>query len=447
MNILLLTIDSLRADHLGCYGYSRPTTPNLDSWAADAVAVDRFYCPGVPTTPVFTSLLTGQLPLNHGIVSHRGGMSPRAGYPWLPALLQHACYTTTAVDNIKRLLPWFTDGFEYYIDPSHRHGHIWSASTQTLNQRTIPWLRGHAGKEPFFLFVHGWDAHTPYLPPMDVRHAFYPGDPCDPACDSMRMFRRQYFHVRSADWLKQLCDDLGKPGPITDVDYLVALYDACLLHMDRHVADLLSVLDESGVADDTLVLFLGDHGEMMGEHDIYFDHHGLYEGNINPPLLARWPNGGIAGGRRMGQLAQHQDLAATILSAAGQAIPERMDGFDLLPLLRGENNQPVREWLTSEECTWQAAWAIRDATHKLILARGPSLHNQPGAELYDLVNDPGETTNLYLTEYEVAEALERRLEGWIAERVAALGIEGDPVRHENISLGRRWFEWLEGRKG
>ncbi|MBI5832924.1 MAG: sulfatase [Armatimonadetes bacterium] len=446
MNIVLISCDSLRADHLGLYGYHRPTSPNLDSWAADAVVADNFICPGVPTTPAHTSVFTGQTTLTHGLVSHRGGMEPRAGYPWIPSIFHDNGYLTGAVDNIKRLLPWYTLGFEDYIDPSRRFRHVWSIPMSVLNQRTIPWVREHAGAEPFFLFVHTWDTHTPYLPPLDVRHTFYPGDPCDPNVDTMRPFRRQYFHERSGEWLAELERDLGR-GPITDTGYLEAIYDACILGLDQHLTNLLHVLEETGVADDTLVMIFGDHGEMMGSHDIYFDHHGLYEGNIRPPLLCRWPNGGVSGGRRVRQLCQHQDLGATALSAAGFEAPAGVEGLDLLPLLRGEAVSDWRGHVLSQECTWQAAWAMRTDTHKLIASRGPSLHNRPARELYNVVTDPGETDNLYLSEWELAAELENKMEGEIAARLAALGLADDPVCHENISLGRRWFEWLENRSG
>ncbi|HAZ63385.1 MAG TPA: hypothetical protein DCZ72_07225 [Armatimonadetes bacterium] len=437
-------MDSLRADHLGIYGYHRPTSPNLDSWAADAVVADNFICPGVPTTPVHTSLFTGQIPLTHGLVSHRGGMDLRPGTPWIPGIFSEAGYMTGAVDNIKRLLPWYTIGFEDYIDPSRRFRHVWSVPMSVINQRALPWLREHAGREPFFLFLHTWDTHTPYLPPLDIRHTFYPGDPCDPNIDTMRPFRRQYFYERSREWLAQLHQDLGRE-PITDAGYIEALYDACILPLDQALANLFAQLEDLGVADDTLVMLFGDHGEMMGSHDIYFDHHGLYEGNIRPPLLCRWPNGGIAGGRRVRQIIGHHDLAVTSLAAAGLDVPAEMEGRDALPLLRGEAVDDWRTHTLSAECTWQAAWCLRTDTHKLIAAQGPSLHNQPAHELYDLVADPGETTNLYLSEWELAAGLQAQLENEIALRLEDLGLAEDPVRHENISLGRRWFDWLAQR--
>ena len=224
------------------------------------------------------------------------------------------------------------------------------------------------------------------------------------------------------------------------------MYDAEIRNMDRHLGDLLGALDETGTADDTLVIILGDHGEMMGENDVFFDHHSLYEGNIKPPLLARWPSGGVTGGRVVDVLTQHVDLAPTMLSAAGLAIPETIEGSDILPHLRGESDLPVHDALYTCECSWQAGWAIRTDTHKLLLARGPGLHNQPPRELYDFRVDPLETTNVALSQWEIAAELEDRLEGWIGRKLRQNGLDADPVCHDNITLGLRAWEFEAERQ-
>lgn len=446
MNVLVLSIDSLRADHLGCYGYRHNTSPNLDALAAEGVLAERCFCPVVPTSPVHTTLFTGQHPITHGIVAHGGDRVPDEDRPWLPTMLQGAGYTTCAVDNLRQIKPWFADGFEFYLDPSHRHGHTWSVPMSLLNTRLLPWLKSHTEEQPWFLFVHCWDPHTPYLPPRELRDMFYEGDdPCDPLNDSLDRFRRQYFHHWFSPWLDQLADDLGGGRRVTDRDYLAALYDAEIRSMDRHVGDLLDLLEETACADDTLLIVLGDHGEMLGENDIFFDHHGLYEPNLHPPLIVRWPNGGIEGGRRLDQLVQHLDLAPTILSAAGMELPEVTEGSDLLPLLTGRDELPVHDALYTCECTWQAGWALRTETHKLLLARGPGLHNQPPRELYDLVNDPDERHNLVLDDWELAEELTAQLEGWIARKLQQAGLDHDPVTHDNLTLGRRAWSYEDDR--
>jgi arylsulfatase len=123
-----------------------------------------------------------------------------------------------------------------------------------------------------------------------------------------------------------------------------------------------------------------------------------------------------------------------------------VDGESLWPLIRGETAS-LRPWVIAEECTWQAAWCIRTERHKLILYRQPGLHNQPMRELFDLAADPGETRNLALEEWELAEHLEREFERWLRERMHRHGLAEDPLVEQGITLGKRWLAELERRKG
>ncbi|MCL4219580.1 MAG: sulfatase, partial [Candidatus Hydrogenedentes bacterium] len=158
MNVVLIVVDTLRADHLGCYGYSRATSPHVDRFAQGAVVFDTMIAPAIPTHPAFATLFTGQYSITHGIVAHGAERPVPRQAPWLPALLQKAGYTTCAIDN---LAPWrhgFGRGFEFYIDPSSRQPLEINADNRLINSRALPWLEQHGG-EPFFMFVHYWDPH------------------------------------------------------------------------------------------------------------------------------------------------------------------------------------------------------------------------------------------------------------------------------------------------
>src|SRR5438105_5034323 len=158
MNILFIVVDTLRADHLGCYGYGKPTSPAIDRLASEGVLFERCYAPGIPTTPAHTTMYTGMHPLSHNIVCHGGSVELDRKIPVLPELLQWAGYTTCAVDNLFDIKPWLARGYEFYINPSHRHKMRLLVSADEINRRAIPWLKAHAG-EPFFLFVHYWEPH------------------------------------------------------------------------------------------------------------------------------------------------------------------------------------------------------------------------------------------------------------------------------------------------
>lgn len=418
MKIIAISCDTLRADHLGAYGYSRPTSPTLDRIAGQGVLFEQAIAADIPTEAAHTAIFTGRFGIHTGVVAHG---APRVNLakstPWLPALLRQAGLTTAAVDNLYNLKEWFARGYQFYVNTAGRQRWIDGAD---VNARAIPWLRQHAS-EDFFLFLHYWDPHTPYMPPEQYRRLYYSGNPHDPAHRSLEPARRQpvypFFHKFHYELL----------GGVTDAAYLSALYDAEIRYLD----DLLSELDDAlatlGIAEETLLVVFGDHGESLDEHDIYWDHAGLYEATVHVPLILRWPSR-IPAGRRVAGPVQHVDLFPTLLEAAGQQAPAASDGKTLWPLIRGEGgNHWDRVYLS--ECSWQATRAVRTAEWKLIKCVDPGLYVRPRLELYNLRDDPGETVNLAEREPERAAQMERELLAWVDQQ---LGPHVDPM-HQVLS--------------
>jgi len=429
LNVLLIAIDTLRADHLGCYGYGRDTSPHIDRLAADGVVFDAFIAPGIPTHPSFATINTGQYPITHGVVAHGGDRGVPRSAPWLPSLLLKAGYTTCAIDNLGDWRFGFATGYEFYIDPTRKRTLSVNCSHRDINDRAIPWLEQHA-REQFFLFVHYWDPHTPYLPPRAYRTLFYKGDPCDPDNHSLDAMAA---HPLGRTWREAWLTQQGKE--VTDARYVEALYDAEIRYCDEGVKKLLDALARLGLADDTLVILTSDHGELMFRHGVFFDHHGLYDGNLRVPLIFRHPD---APPHRVPHLAAHVDLAPTILDWCGVDVPEAIEGVSLAPLARGESAGPLRDFVVSEECTWQVKWSIRTQDHKCILAREEDFYHTPMRELYDLRDDPDELRNIAEEAPETAGDLEQRLEAWIAEMMARNGLTEDPLVTHGLTLGRAW---------
>lgn len=435
MNILFIDVDTLRADHLGCYGYPNPVSPAVDQLAAEGVVFERCYAQGIPTTPAHATMYTGMHPLSHNIVSHGGSVDLDRKIPVFPEKLQQAGYTTCAVDNLFDIKPWFARGYEFYINPSYHHRMRLLVTCEEINSRAIPWLQQHS-REPFFLFVHYWEPHTPYLPPERYRTFYEGGDPFDPANRGLERIKQTPFWGMWGDtWFRKL-------GPVTDPEYIVSLYDGEIRHADDGIAALLQALEDTGVADDTLVLLTADHGEVMYQHDIYFDHHGLYEENIRVPLILRWP-ARLSAGARVSEFVQHMDFAPTLLGWGGAEVPPSMDGRDFRGLAEGTDSMPLWDRVVSCENTWQAKWSLRTDRHKLIVSREPDHHGTPMRELYDLDADPGEIENLATVEPQIAGELEVWLENWIANGLQNAGRSEDPLRAQPITLGRRWDEWVE----
>ncbi len=435
MNILIIAIDTLRAQQMSCYGYERRTTPAIDELASEGVLFEQMICSAIPTQPSFTTIYTGMHPMSHGIVANGGSAVLPRGVPLLPEILLKAGWTTCAVDNLAHSKPWFHKGYEFYIDPSLRRPLRLSVTCEQQNRRAVEFLN-QCGSERFFLFVHYWDPHTPYFPPKRYRTMFYEGDEAtatDPQNEALEPLWRHPLGQRWRDtWLKL------PEGRITDPEYIRALYDGSVRYADDGVNALLSALDASGQAENTLVVLMGDHGECLGEHGIWYDHHGLFDENMRVPFILRAP-GQLPSGVRINSAVQTIDAAPTILDAVGIEPHSSMDGQSLLSTIDPSLTQlpPYEEpeRVIASECTWQAKWTLRKPDARLILARSIDFYGSPPRELYDRIHDPKETRNIADEQPERADAMEAELEEWIASETARLGRKIDPV----IEQGRQKF--------
>lgn len=374
-------------------------------------------------------MMTGQDPFNTGIIAQGAQVDLPTHIPMIAETLRHHGYFTAAADNLGR---WFSRGFNLY------EGYQWEI---TPNQ---PWRKAEAVNEtalrvlsqcaaqpdPFFLFIHYWDCHTPYLPPAPFDRMFYQGSETDTHNSSMDpVWECEAFNHYFAEWL---------PG-VTDIEFPKAQYDAEIAYLDSCLARLFDALSAPRLAEDTCVIITADHGEEMDEHGCWFDHHGLYDTNLHIPLIVRggnsWPTA-----RRVDGFVRTLDIAPTILDLANlpqTAWPQNMQGRSFRPLLDGTT--PPGEGTCSElfltECTWMRKRGYRNHQYKYIQALEPDLHGKPPEELYDVLTDPGETINLAETRQDLVEPLRSRLASWKAEREAASG-RPDPLDGATISLRR-----------
>lgn len=409
MKIVFVSLDTLRASRLSAYGYGKPTSPYLDRIASQGVLFERAYAADIPTEVAHTGIFTGKVGLTTGVVAHGSELTslPRS-VGWLPAMLFGAGLTTAAIDNLYQLKEWFARGYRYYINSSGRQRWI---DGRTVNELAKAWLNEHAG-EDFFLFLHYWDPHTPYLPPEKYVSRFYDAgrDPRDPANRSME----RAYNNGAYPFFKYHHYDLL--GPVTDAEYINALYDAEIGYLDDLLQELDETLERLGIQGDTLLVLFGDHGESLTEHDIFWDHCGLYEHTVRVPLIMRWP-GRIPAGRSVSGLVQQVDMMPTLLEAAGLPVPDGLDGRSLWPAIRGEASG-AHDTIYLSECAWQAARGITDGSYKLIVTYDPGPFKRPPRELYHLEADPDETVNLAETMPALADRMEQQLNDWVAGKLA-----------------------------
>jgi len=438
MNVLLIAIDTLRADRLGTYGYQKNTSPFIDKFAKSAVVFENYFAPEIPTQPSYTSLYTGQYSITHNIVTHGGSRTLSDKTPVLPEILHQNDYTTCAIDNLLQMKPWFARGYEFYIVTSYNLPGFQFVSADMVNNRALEWLDNHH-KEKFFMFIHYWDPHTPYLPPKRYRKLFYEGNPSDPKDRSMK----EFFKTPHGQWFKNSwLKELG--GNITDADYVAAMYDSEIRYTDDAVKKVVNKLKTLGILEDTVIIILSDHGEVLTEHPGFFDHHGLYEENIHVPLIIRFPNREYK--KRVNQLVLTPDIAPTILEILGIETPNSMEGISFLPKITGEDTSETYDFFTTQECAWQAKWAIREWPYKLIVAMGPDLHNQPKEELYNLEKDPTEQRNIVKKAMSLRNRLKRKLENWRRMMLKKSGRKKDPLTVQKPPLAKLWTDWFKKHK-
>ncbi len=427
-NIVLFAVDSLLADHMSCYGYTRQTTPHIDRFAQSGTLFERNYSAHIPTTSAYASMLTGRDCFGTRVVAlrHQGGL--RQDIETLPEILRTEGYVSTCVG--------FTGnpssrGFDTYLDypgwGSWNDGR--SPKAENLNLVALPELdRLAAQDQPFFLFLRHMDPHAPYLPPAPYERMFYHGNETDPANHSMEP-------VLS---FKPFCDFFTSwmPPGISDKDYVIAQYDGAVAYMDACIQTIFAALEAHNLLDETIVVLNGDHGETLYDHECWFDHHGIYDVTLHVPLIIRYP-AAVPAGKRVAGFTQHKDLVPTLLDLAGIDAKQSFDGHSALALIRGEQSSFESEFYITE-CTWMRKHGWRTPHWKLIVALEPDFHFKPEVELYNLVEDPRELTNLAENEPEVVALLRGKMDAWIEKREKEEGVtnpmltQGDWHGHTGI---------------
>lgn len=415
-NFVFVDICSLRADHMGAYGYSRPTTPKLDALAKSGVLFENAMSQSSWCLPNYASLFTGQRPEVHGLYTNTPVGLPDFSTT-LAERLRDNGYRTAAFSGGVYMIPeWgLSRGFDTYVN---------LFSTSVPNRVPAPvednlagvysWLSSTSAQhgEPFFLYVAVDDLHAPY-------HADHP-DRFDPGykgiardTDTMGVPFARAFSGEASGYSAEIAAKARAfkkdPGALT---YYRAHYDAALATTDERVGELLARLKKLHLDKNTVVIVTADHGEMLGEKGLLGHTSGLYEGVLHVPLIVRDPAFRARAGTRLKQLVERVDLMPTILDRAGVDYSDlSLQGRSFLPLLQ----DPHAPWRDVAYASSHRNLAKdldrsiderveRDARWKLV-----SYAYRSGFELYDLKNDPHETRDVAAEHPEVVARLAFRL--------------------------------------
>lgn len=445
VNVLLIVVDALRADALGCYGSPKKITRNLDKLARKGVLFEEAYSCSNTTDPSLTSIFSGKYPRSHGIINHGGRVTReevacfnRNRTVLLSEILKQRNYVTLSVDWLGR---WHKRGFDSYIRASRQkpsfqawlrdfmrqHFHFLSTLNSRIRKirklpKKIPYddarevtdlairLIEQNKQKTFFLFVHYWDTHTPYNSPGDIAAQFQKKTSSTPTVDEILNSMPKHSNLR-----KRLSAMIGDKAT---TDQIIATYFSAVKFVDSQIGRLISRLRSLSILNRTLIIITSDHGESLTEHGIFFDHHGLYDVSLHVPLIFYSPH--FSRSIIVEALVQHVDILPTILDVL--EISEStlsFDGRSMLPLISGEKTS-IRSSIYAEETYTETKMAVRTKDFKYI--EGPSeekavcrycniIHGGV-EELYNLNKDPEETQNLVQEEVDLKREMQRRLNEW-----------------------------------
>jgi choline-sulfatase len=382
-NIVIYLVDTLRADRLGCYGYARPTSPNIDAFARESVLFREAEAQSAWTKATVASILTGLYPRSHGANDWPDRLSPEL--PNLAVELQNAGYATAAFVSSAVVTKKFAfdRGFEVFEQRVKEEIETTQPTSAWVNDHALAWLRRRQDGRPFFLYLHSLDPHAPYTPaePFLSRFAADVADPSVGTIDSMRTL-----------WVQ------SEPPPRRAGD-LSALQDAEIAGNDASFGQLIAALRQAQLYDSTVVLLISDHGEGFFEHRTWQHGNSLHGELVRVPFILRLP-GTKGAGRVVHAPVEQIDVLPTLLAAAGLDAPAGIQGRNLLGWVNGDEDparwalRPVYGLLEFEK---HKLASLRQGHQRLIVNRAAP--DQPEAqELYDIAADPGETRDLATTQ-------------------------------------------------
>lgn len=462
MRILYIDVDSLRPDHLGCYGYHRNTSPNIDALTENGRRFTNYYASDVPCGPSRTALFLSRFGIHTGVVNHGGlNADPRRygrergfNYPkkfrsWMTVLVENDIHTASVSPFPSRHDTWqVLEGMAEFHDPLDSHAHA-----ADIYPYVEDWLRENAAADDWFLHVNFWDPHTEYNTPLEYGNPF--ADDSPPEWPDQETIEKHYgsygphsaFNPESvgADWsgswdLERMPEEIADRE---DFKQWVDGYDTGIRFMDDHVGKICDLLRNKGVFEETLIIVSADHGEALGEFNVYGDHQCADQATCRVPLIISGPE------VKLGvddDLHYQIDLAPTVSELIGAEPAAGWDGQSFAASVTdGEN--VGHEYLVVS----QGAWACQRAARwdDWLLIRSYHHGGKPIFDdimLFDIAADPHQTTDLSAQRPEVTAEGLSILQRWHDERMleAARGVNGGNPDAPDGIIDPMWDNIREG---
>jgi len=469
MKILYIDIDSCRPDHLGCYGYHRNTSPNIDALAQEGMRFENFYTTDAPCLPSRTALYTGMFGIHSGVVGHGGtaadprlegagrGFRNRYEANALPRFLQYEGLYTAQISPFgqRHSAHHFYAGF----NEMHNTGKGGNESAEEVQPVVMDWLRNNASaRESWYLHVNYWDPHTPFRVPESFGNPFEDDPVPDWITDEVLEAHQQAVGPHSAREISGMYSDQPtKPGFPREVQAVCTRedlkrqfdgYDVGIRYVDTMIGEIIDYLKAEGIYEETMIIISADHGENQGELGIYSEHGTADQATCRLPFIVKGP--GVREGVDSG-LHYNIDLAPTLASWFGKSGPDIWDGTSFSDSLR-EATDTGREFLVLSQCAHVCQRSVRFGPWLYIRTYHDGFHLFPREMLFNLEEDPHEQHNLAEKMPAICDRAVRHLTDWHDDMMASMPYDNDPLwtvmreggpMHAKASHLPDYFEHLE----
>ncbi|MBN1623388.1 MAG: sulfatase [Clostridia bacterium] len=442
MRILFLDLDTLRPDHLGCYGYHRNTSPNIDSIADEGIVFDNYYTPNAPCLPSRAALVSGKFGILNGAVNHGGSTADmdkqgpdrdfrsEIGTQSLFCMLREAGFRTASISPFaeRHSAFWFCSG----LNEMYNTGKGGMESAEDVTPVVMDWLDRNAEGDNWFLHINYWDPHGPYRAPDDFGNPFK--DEPLPAWITENVIELQKnktgphsmqdIHMYDADpW-----PDYPKyPGSIGDMEgarIMMDGYDCGIKYMDGHIGKIINHLKDIGVWDDTAVIVTSDHGENMGELGIWGEHATADAITPKIPMIIKWP--GKMKNTRDNGLHYNLDLGPTMAEILGTRKMPSWQGQSYASVLES-GTEAGRKELILEQCAHVCQRSVRFDEWLYIRTYHDGYHLFPMEMLFNVEKDPYEQNDVAGENPELCVAASHRLQNWHDEMMSLRRDALDPL--------------------
>ena len=442
MRILFLDLDTLRPDHLGCYGYHRNTSPNIDSIAKQGVRFSNYFCSDAPCLPSRAALMSGRFGIHTGVVGHGGTAGDmrlegrprqfrdRMAFDSLSSFLKRSGFRTVTVSPFaeRHGAWWFYSGF----NEMYNTGKGGMESAEDITPTVLKWIDRNAEDDNWFLHVNYWDPHTPYRAPAEFGNPFKDDPIPDWITPEILEEHRTLSSPHGACEINMYDAQTNPrwprhPGEIRNIDELRMLfdgYDCGIRYVDEHIGRLFAALSERGVLDDLAIIISSDHAENLGELGIYAEHATADAITPHIPMIIRWP-GGKSGHVDQG-LHYNLDLAPTLADLLGKEPVKTWDGASYAPTIT-EGRDCGRDYLVLSQCAHVCQRGVRFGDWMYTRTYHDGYHLFPDEMLFDVKNDPHELHNIAPANKDVCMEAVYYLNEWHDAMMKSMPYQIDPL--------------------